>query len=31
MIVAGCFKYDDSDELTNNPVFKEVLNKDTLA
>lgn len=31
MIISGYFKYDDSDELTNDPMFKEVLNKDTLA
>ena len=31
MIISGYFEYDDSDELTNDPMFKEVLNKDTLA
>ena len=31
MIIAGCFEDDASDELTNDPVFKTVLEKDTLA
>ena len=31
MIIAGYFDDDSSDELTNDPVFKAVLNKDTLA
>ena len=31
MIIAGYFEDDASDELTNDPVFKAVLNKDTLA
>ena len=31
MIIAGYFEDDSSDELTNDPVFKAVLNKDTLA
>ena len=31
MIIAGYFEDDTSDELTNDPVFKAVLNKDTLA
>ena len=30
MIIAGYFEDNSSDELTNDPVFKEVLNKDTL-
>ena len=30
MIIAGYFEYDSSDELTNDPVVKAVLNKDTL-
>ena len=30
LIIAGYFEDDTSDELTNNPVFKAVLNKDTL-
>ena len=30
MIIAGYFEDDTSDELTNDPVFKAVLNKDTL-
>ena len=30
MIIAGYFKDDTSDELTNDPVFKAVLNKGTL-
>ena len=30
MIIADYFKDDSSDELTNDPVFKAVLNKDTL-
>ena len=30
MIIAGYFDDDSSDELTNDPVFKAVLNKDTL-
>ena len=30
MIIAGYFEDDTSDELTNGPVFKAVLNKDTL-
>ena len=30
MIIAGYFEDDTSDELTNNPVFKAVLNKGTL-
>ena len=28
MIIAGYFEDDASDELTNDPVFKPVLNKD---
>ena len=31
MIIAGYFEDDTSDELTNNPVFKAVLNKEALA
>ncbi len=31
MIIAGYFEDDASDELTNDPVFKSVLEKDTLA
>lgn len=31
IIIAGYFEDDSSDELTNDPVFKAVLNKDTLA
>ena len=31
MIIAGYFEDDASDELTNDPVFKAVLNKGTLA
>ena len=31
MIIAGYFKDDTSDEITNDPVFKAVLNKGTLA
>ena len=31
MIIAGYFEDDSSDELTNDPVFKAVLNKKTLA
>ena len=31
MIIAGYFEDDSSYELTNDPVFKAVLNKDTLA
>ena len=31
MIIAGYFEDDYSDELTNDPVFKAVMNKDTLA
>ena len=31
MIIAGYFEDDASDELTNDPVFKAVLNKDALA
>ena len=31
MIIAGYFEDDASDELTNNPVFKAILEKDTLA
>ena len=31
MIIAGYFEDDDSDELTNDPVFKSVLEKDALA
>ena len=31
MIIAGYFKDDASDELTNNPVFKSVLEKDAPA
>ena len=31
MIIAGYFEDDISDELTNDPVFKSVLEKDTLA
>ena len=30
IIIAGYFEDNDSDELTNYPVFKAVLNKDTL-
>lgn len=30
MIIAGYFEDDSSDELTNDPVFKAALNKDTL-
>ena len=30
MIMEGYFEDDSSDELTNDPVFKAVLNKDTL-
>ena len=30
MIIAGYFGDDTSDELTNDPVFKAVLNEDTL-
>ncbi|EJP24687.1 hypothetical protein HMPREF1140_2076 [Lachnoanaerobaculum sp. ICM7] len=30
IIIAGYFEYYSSDELTNDPVFKAVLNKDTL-
>ena len=30
MIIAGYFEDDTSDELKNDPVFKAVLNKDTL-
>ena len=30
MIIAGYFEDDSSDELTNDPVFKAVMNKDTL-
>ena len=30
MIIAGYFEDDTSDEITNDPVFKAVLNKDTL-
>ena len=30
MIITGYFEDDTSDELTNDPVFKAVLNKDTL-
>ena len=30
MIIAGYFEDDTSDELTNDHVFKAVLNKDTL-
>ena len=30
MIIAGYFEDNASDELTNDPVFKAVLNKDTL-
>ena len=30
MIISGYFEDDSSDELTNYPVFKAVLNKDTL-
>ncbi len=30
MIIAGYFEDDASDELTNDPVFKAVLNKGTL-
>ena len=30
MIIAGYFEDDSSDELTDDPVFKAVLNKDTL-
>ena len=31
MIIAGYFEDDDSDELTNDPVFKAILDKDRLA
>ena len=31
MIIAGYFEDDDSDELTNDPVFKSILEKDALA
>ena len=31
MIITGYFEDDASDELTNDPVFKSVLEKDTLA
>ena len=31
MIIAGYFEDDDADELTNDPVFKSVLEKDALA
>ena len=31
MIIAGYFEDDSSDELTNDPVFKAILNKDSLA
>ena len=31
MIIAGYFEDDSSDELTNDPVFKAVINKKTLA
>lgn len=31
MIIAGYFADDASDELTNDPVFKAVLEKDALA
>ena len=31
MIIVGYFEEDASDELTNDPVFKAVLNKETLA
>ena len=31
MSIAGYFEDDASDELTNDPVFKSVLEKDTLA
>ena len=31
MIIAGYFEDDASDELTNDPVFKAVLNKEALA
>ena len=31
MIIAGYFEDDTSDELTNDPVFKSVLEKDALA
>ena len=31
MIIAGYFEDDSSDELTNDPMFKAVLNKDALA
>ena len=31
MSIAGYFEDNDSDELTNDPVFKAVLNKDTLS
>ena len=30
MIIAGYFEDDTSDEITNDPAFKAVLNKDTL-
>ena len=31
MIISGYFEDDSSDELTNDPAFKAVLNKGTLA
>ena len=31
MIIAGYFEDDASDELTNDPVFRSILEKDTLA
>ena len=31
MIIAGYFEDDDSDEPTNDPVFKSVLEKDAFA
>ena len=31
MIIAGYFEDDASDELTNDPVFKPVLNKDAFS
>ena len=31
MIIAGYFEDDASDELTNDPVFKAVLDKEALA
>lgn len=31
MIIAGYFEDDASNELTNNPVFKAVLNKEAYA